>query len=204
VDLLAGLEQRVRGGLQWTRNSRDRAAEPDLRERIGVLVHLGTGSRCRWCGPPGRTCVVRRVPSHRRKVNTIRHGVSVQPNYVATPGERKSRVPGDDRQVAAGREVDGKSVSRDRQAGKGSTKTGNSKQAAISSLRPEQRKRAAAGASRAGRGPRPPSGTGMSDSQAPAGSAVVGSIMAWTRITRFAGKPPRLACSRTVSSSGAM
>ncbi len=35
-------------------------------------------------------------------------------------------------------------------------------------------------------------------------SEVVGSIMVPTRDTLFAGKPPRLACSRTASSVGAM
>jgi hypothetical protein len=35
-------------------------------------------------------------------------------------------------------------------------------------------------------------------------SAVVGSMMALTPDTRFAGKPPRFACSRTMASSGAM
>jgi len=35
-------------------------------------------------------------------------------------------------------------------------------------------------------------------------SEVVGSIIEVTRFTEFAGKPPCLACSRTISSLGAM
>jgi hypothetical protein len=40
--------------------------------------------------------------------------------------------------------------------------------------------------------------------EATAHSAVVGSMMALTSDTRFAGNPPCLACSRTIASFGAM
>lgn len=58
-------------------------------------------------------------------------------------------------------------------------------------------------------GPRPHlrAGAGMEHDDGGSGpvySAVVGSITARTWATRFAGKPPRRACSRTWSASAAM